>query len=210
MILVNTIPNVITSNFGEVDSYDSSEDPVYSGQPSPWATEGDSYYNAFQGMENYDPVHAPSSAQTVPDSSSEESGSPVDYNFVEYLEGLLSSVGAENEITRKFNSAEAELQRNWASSEMQKNRDWQTEMANSAYQRAVSDLKAAGLNPILAATGSASTGSGSMISGSSAHVVASGGDTLSSLLNALANVASAISDFLPSSIKKVTRAIGFR
>lgn len=61
-----------------------------------------------------------------------------------------------------------QLANQFNSSEAQKNRDWQEMMSNTAYQRAISDMKSAGINPILAFNqGSASTPSGSAATTSS-------------------------------------------
>lgn len=49
------------------------------------------------------------------------------------------------------------LQAAYNAQEAAKNRDYQTYMSNTAYQRAVEDLKKAGLNPILAAGAAASS-----------------------------------------------------
>lgn len=96
-------------------------------------------------------------------------------SLMEYLEGMFASVGQENVENRLFNASEA-----------QKNRDWATQMSNTSYQRAVADLQAAGLNPILAY----SQGGASTPTSSAASYQAGGGDTLSSILNSLANLVS--------------------
>lgn len=77
--------------------------------------------------------------------------------------------------TAGFNASQADLARGFNALEAAKSRDWTQQMSNTAYQRAMSDMRSAGLNPILAySQGGASSPSGPAASGSAASMSAGG------------------------------------
>lgn len=125
-------------------------------------------------------------------STSKSEGGTNDEQIMDYLNRFYNWQGGQNAFQSKtnrqnmlmqmgyntlgaiqqgiYNHIEQNAAMSYNSAEALANREWQEHMSSTAYQRAVEDMRKAGLNPILAyANGGASTpgGSGATITGAS-------------------------------------------
>lgn len=98
------------------------------------------------------------------------------------ISGLSSGYGTDQQNIA--NAKEAQKNRDFQDAQAKRQMDFQREMSNTSHQRSIKDLRAAGLNPILAARQGASTPGGASASGSMARFENVTGNAVNSAVTA--------------------------
>ena len=116
---------------------------------------------------------------------------------------------SEAQKNRVFQQSSADKAMRFSAAEAQKNRDFQERLSNTAYQRAVSDMRAAGINPILAyAQGGATTASGATGTSSAASGSAASGGAASAVKADIAAGKNADQEFINSLLQAIAGILG--
>ena len=135
-------------------------------------------------------------------------GNGTDFSQMSGANSWLSSFVNSDMQNRFWNAYESQMNRIYNANEAEKSRAWTKMMSDTTYQRAMNDLKEAGINPLYMFMGSGlgSAPSGQSASGSPANLASAGKST--NLLGKLAMIIIGMSKLLAGDPTGVTQIFG--
>ena len=142
------------------------------------------------GQTYFDSESVPVSASSVSSGGGSYSPSSGGDSMTDVINQIQQIADANTARAVEISNQQAEATRQFNMQEAAKNRDWQEMMSNTAHQREVRDLMAAGLNPVLSAMNGngATVGSGAAASSSmpnSAEVDRSASQSIAGLVTGM-------------------------